>query len=54
MQNKAAFAAGGWASPHESHWGKMKVMSELGWPCWAWGLAGMGKKGENRAWGKLR
>lgn len=43
VQHKAAFGAGGWASPSEPRRGKIKVTSELGWPCWAGGLAGPGK-----------
>lgn len=45
VQHKAAFGAGGWASPREPPWGKrrLKVMSESGWPCWAGGLARVGK-----------
>lgn len=43
LQHKAAFGTGEWESTCESHWGKIKVMSELGWPCWAGGLARVGK-----------
>lgn len=43
MQLKVAFGAGGWASPCQPCRGKIKVMSELGWPCWVGGLARAGK-----------